>query len=268
MKLVVGPPWLRVTVKAGDDGLARRLEHQLAHAGAERGPEAEGPTLEVMPAAEPSGSARAGFELKGNILRGKDKGGQGWYDAAEGRGEFSLTPGGGLFFQTVLRQIFLWESYRRGGLVLHSVAFADGDDAIVSCGPSGSGKSTLAGMLRARFTVYTDEMNVVDGNGWVWALPFRGTGVERVNAGGGLLRALTFHRPGREFKAEPLEPAGVARELWASVFIPEPAGSEIKGRAFERVATLAGRARAFVVDVPLEENAAGSGFRKILKEFA
>jgi hypothetical protein len=133
-----------------------------------------------------------------------------------------------LFFQTVLRQIFLWESYRRGGLVLHSVAFADGDDAIVSCGPSGSGKSTLAAMLRAPFTVYTDEMNVVDGNGRVWALPFRGTGVERVNGGGGLMRALTFHRPGREFKAEPLEPADAARELWASVFIPERVGA---GRA-------------------------------------
>ena len=268
MKLVVGPPWLRVTVKAGDAALARRLAHQLGHAGAEQGPETEGPTLEVLPAAEISGSARAGLELKGNTFRGKDKGGEGWYDAAEGRGEFSLTPGGGLFFQTVLRQIFLWESYRKGGVVLHSVAFADGDDAIVSCGPSGSGKSTLAGMLGTRFTVYTDEMNVVDGNGRVWALPFRGTGVERVNGGGGVLRALTFHRPGREFKAEPLEPADAARELWRSVFIPEPAGAEIKGRAFERVAALAGRASAFVVDVPLEENAAGLGFRKILKEVA
>jgi len=268
MKLVVGPPWLRVTVKAGGAALARMLAHQLGHAGAERGPEADGIMLEVLPAAEISGSARAGFELKGSILRGNDKGGEGWYDGAEGRGEFSLTPKGGLFFQTVLRQIFLWESYRRGGVVLHSVAFADGDDAIVSCGPSRSGKSTLAGMLRAYFNVYTDEMNVVDGNGRVWALPFVGTGVERVNAGGGLLRALTFHRPGREFKAEPLEPADVARELWRSVFVPEPANAETKGRAFECVATLAGRASAFVVDVPLEENAAGGGFSEILKEVA
>jgi len=255
-------------VKAGDGALARRLVHQLGHAGAERGPEGEGPTLEVIPAADISGTARGGFELKGNILRGKDKGGEGWYDAAEGRGEFSLTPGGGLFFQTVLRQIFLWESYRRGGLVLHSVAFADGDDAIVSSGPSGSGKSTLAGMLATRFTVYTDEINVVDSDGRVWALPFRGTGVERVNAGGGILRALTFHHPGREFKAEPLEPADVARELWPSVFIPEGAGAKLKGCAFESVAALAGRASAFVVDVPLEENAAALGFREILKEVA
>jgi hypothetical protein len=268
MKLVVGPPWLRVTVKAGDAALAQRLAHQLGDTGAEQGPEAEGPILELLPAGEISGSVRAGFELKGNILRGKGKGGEGWYDAAEGRGEFSLTPGGGLFFQTVLRQIFLWESYRRGGLVLHSVAFADGDDAIVSSGPSGSGKSTLAGMLRARFTVYTDEMNVVDGNRRVWGLPFRGTGVERVNCGGGVLRALTFHRPGREFKAEPREPADVARELWPSVFVPQPAGADIKGRAFERVAALAGGARTFVVDVPLEENAAALGFSKILKEAA
>ncbi|NIT36186.1 MAG: hypothetical protein GTN49_06765 [candidate division Zixibacteria bacterium] len=268
MKFVVGPPWLRVTVKAGDAALARRLAHQLGHAGAEQGAEAEGPTLEVLPAADISGSGGVGFELKGNIFRGKDKGGEGWYDAAEGKGEFSLTPGGGLFFQTVLRQIFFWESYRKGGVVLHSVAFADGDDVIVSCGPSGSGKSTLAGVLRTRFTVYTDDMNVVDGDGRVWALPFRGTGVERVNAGGGLLRALAFHRPGREFKAEPLEPADAARELWPSVFIPEPAGAKLKGCTFERVAALVGRAAAFVVDVPLEENAAGLGFSKILKEVA
>jgi hypothetical protein len=244
------------------------LAHQLGHAAAEQGSGTDGPALEVIPAGEIPGSGGTGFELKGNILRGNDKGGEGWYDATEGRGEFSLTPGGGLFFQTVLRQIFLWESYRRGGLVVHSVAFADGDDAIVSSGPSGSGKSTLAGMLQARFTVYTDEMNVVDGNGRVWALPFRGTGVERVNGGGGLLRVLTFHRPGREFKAEPLEPAEAARGLWLSVFIPEPAGAELKGRAFERVAALAGRARAFAVDVPLEENAAALGFSKILKEAA
>ncbi len=268
MKLVVGPPWLRVTVKAGDAALARMLAHQLGDAGAEQGPGAGGPTLEVIPAAEISGSARAGFELKGNILRGNDKGGDGWYDAAAGRGEFSLAPGGGLFFQTVLRQIFLWESYLRGGIVLHSVAFADGDDAVVSSGPSGSGKSTLAEMLRARFTVYTDEMNVVDGNGRVWALPFVGTGVERVNGGGGLLRALTFHRPGREFKAERLKQADAARELWLSVFVPEPAGAELKVCAFERVAALASCAKAFVVYVPLEEKAAGLGFRKILKEVA
>jgi hypothetical protein len=148
---------------------------------------------------------------------------------------------------------------------LHSVAFADGDKAIVSCGPSDSGKSTLARMLRRDFAVYSDEMNVVASDRRVWGLPFRGTGVERPAAGGGRLVALTFHRPGSAFASAALNATEAARNLWPNVFVPEGADAELRLAAFERVAALAQRTAAFAVDVPLDEAATRDGFGKILK---
>lgn len=265
MRFVVGPPWLRVTV-AVDGDLVRRLKPFFETAGAEMGAEGDGPALTVAAAEEVAGSGRGGFKLEGDVYRADTPEGRGSYHLAEGRGEVLLTPRSGPYFETFLRQVFLLESYRRGGLVLHSVAFARGDDAIVSCGESDSGKSTLARMLGESFTVYSDEMNVVAGDGRAWALPFRGTGVEPVNAGGGLLRILTFHRPGREFAAKPLEAADAARALWPNVFFPEGAGAGFRGLAFERVADLAQRASAFAVTVPLEAKITREGFGKILKD--
>lgn len=264
MRFVVGPPWLRVTV-AVDGDLVRRLKPFFETAGAGMGAEGDGPALTVAAAEEVAGSGRGGFKLEGDVYRADAPEGRGSYHLAEGRGEVLLTPRSGPYFETFLRQVFLLESYRRGGLVLHSVAFARGDDAIISCGASDSGKSTLARMLGESFTVYSDEMNVVAGDGRAWALPFRGTGVEPVNAGGGLLRILTFHRPGREFAAAPLEAADAARALWPNVFFPEGAGAELRGLAFERVADLAQRASAFAVAVPLEVKITREGFRNILK---
>ncbi len=263
MRFVVGPPWLRVTV-AVDGGLVRRLKPFFEAAGGETDIEGEGPAVTVA-AAEVAASGREIFELEGDVYRADAAEGEGRYYLTEGRGEVVLTPRSGPYFETFLRQVFLLESYRRGGVVLHSVSFARGDDAIVSCGASDSGKSTLARMLGESFTVYSDEMNVV-ADGRAWALPFRGTGVERVNAGGGELRALTFHRPGREFAAEPLEPADAARALWPNVFFPEGAGAELKELAFERIADLAQRASVFDVAVPLEPKAVFEGFSKILKD--
>ena len=86
------------------------------------------------------------------------------------------------------------------------------------------------------------------------------------NAGGGLLLLLTFHRPGREFAAAPLEAADAARALWPNVFFPEGAGAELRELAFERVADLAQRATAFAVAVPREAKITREGFRKILED--
>ncbi len=266
MRFVVGPPWLRVTVTADGD-VARRLEPFLKNAGGEPGAEGDGPTLTVVGAEKiPADAGGADFKLEGDVYRVDGAEGKGWYYLNEGRGELVLTPRSGPFFETFLRQIFLLDSYRRGGLALHSVAFAEGNAVIVSCGESESGKSTLAAMVRERFTVYSDEMNAVGSDGRVWALPFRGTGVERVKAGGGLLRILAFHRPGREFAASPLEPAEIARELWPNVFFAEAAGADMRRQAFERVADLAQRARAFAVTVPREPKAAGEGFGRMFED--
>jgi hypothetical protein len=266
MRFVVGPPWLRVTVTA-DGAVAERLEPFLESAGGETGAEGDGPTLTVGGAEEmPATAGGADFKLEGNVYRAEAPEGKGRYHLNEGRGELELTPRSGPFFETFLRQIFLLESFRRGGLALHSVAFANGDAVIVSCGESESGKSTLAAMVRERFPVYSDEMNVVGREGRVWALPFRGTGIERVKAGGGVLRILAFHRPGRKFAASPLEPAAAARELWPNVFLAEAAAAEMRKQAFERVADLAQRARAFAVTVPREPKAACEGFSKIFED--
>jgi hypothetical protein len=266
MRLIVGPPWLRVTVTADGD-VAQRLEPFLESAGGETGAEGNGPTLKVVGAEKiPAATGGADFKLEGDVYGADGADGKGRYYLNEGRGEVTLTPRSGPFFETFLRQIFLLESYRRGGLVLHSVAFAEGDAVILSCGESGSGKSTLAATVRERFTVYSDEMNVVGRGGRVWALPFRGTGVERVKAGGGVLRILAFHRPGREFGASPIEPAAAVRELWSNVFFAEAADAEMRKRAFERVADLAQRARAYAVTVPREAKATRGGFSEMFNE--
>jgi len=261
----VGPPWLRLSVKIEGD-LVRRLKPFFDTAGGKPGAEDAAPGLTVAAAEEIPGSGRREFKLAGNVYRADAPEGRGRYDLAEGRGDVVLTPRSGPYFETFLRQVFLLESYRRGGLVLHSVAFAEGDDVVVSCGASESGKSTLAAMLQGYFTVYSDEMNVVADDGRVWSLPFRGTGVERVNAGGGLLRFLTFHRPGGGFAAEPLEPADAARELWPNVFVPEGADALVRELAFGRTADIASQTPAFKVTVPLEKCAACEGFRKFFKK--
>jgi hypothetical protein len=265
VKLAVGPPWLRVTVTARDAEMARRLAAHLAQGGAEQTENEEGRIVVVEAGAETGGDTAALSGREGSVFRLRRAGGEGWFDLHAGRGEVRLTPRSGAFFETFLRQVFLWESYRMGGLVLHSVTFADGGEAIVSSGPSESGKSTLARMLGETFTVYSDEMNVVAADGRVWALPFRGTGVDRVRAGGGRLAALTFHRPGAVFASAAVEAAEAARNLWPNVFVPEGADAELKLVAFERAAALAQRAPAYVVDVPLDAAAAREGFYHLFK---
>ena len=266
MKLAVGPPWLRVTVTARNAELGRRIAANLAQAGAVETAEDSGRVVTVEAAAEEEGApAPPAAGRDGNSYRIRREGSEGQYDLEEGRGEVRLTRLSGAFFETFLRQVFLWESYHLGGLVLHSVAFADGDDAVASSGPSDSGKSTLARMLRPDFAVYSDEMNVATSDGRVWGLPFRGTGVEKPQAGGGRLAALTFHRPGGAFASEPLSAAEAARNLWPNVFVPEGADAELKLAAFERTAALAQRAPAFAVDIPLDEAATREGFLRILK---
>lgn len=265
MIFAVGPPWLRLSVKIEGD-LVRRLKPFFDTAGGEPASEDTAPALTVASGEEIPGNGRREFKLEGDVYRADAPEGRGRYNLAEGRGDVVLTPRSGPYFETFLRQIFLLESYRRGGLVLHSVAFAEGEGAIVSCGVSESGKSTLAGLLRERFTVYSDEMNVVAGDGRVWSLPFRGTGVERVNAGGGLLRFLTFHRPGEGFTAEALKPADTVSELWPNVFVPEGADAPVRELAFGRAADVASRTPAFKVTVPLEEGVACEGFRDIIKK--
>lgn len=266
MKLAVGPPWLRVTVAARDAELGRRIAANLAQAGAEEVIETSARVVTVEAADGEDAPVPAKAVREGNEFRIRREGSEGWYDLEEGRGEVRLTRLSGAFFETFLRQVFLWESYRTGGLVLHSVAFADGDDAIVSSGPSDSGKSTLARMLRPDFAVYSDEMNVVASDGRVWGLPFRGTGVEKPRAGGGRLAALTFHRPGGAFASAALNATEAARSLWPNVFVPEGADAELRLAAFEGVAELAQGAPAYDVDVPLDEAATRDGFRKILQE--
>jgi hypothetical protein len=264
VNLAVGPPWLRVTVTAREAEWGRRIAAQLAQAGAEEVARADGRTVTVEAAAE-GGPAAAEAAREGSVFRSRREGCEGSYDLASGRGEVRLTDRGGAFFETFLRQVFLWESYRGGGLALHSVAFAAGDEALVSSGPSESGKSTLARMLTPAFAVYSDEINVVTADGRVWGLPFRGTGVERPTAGGGRLVAMTFHRPGAAFASAAVEAAETARNLWPNVFVPEGADVELKLAAFERAAALAGRAPAFVVEVPLDGAAAREGFRNLLQ---
>jgi hypothetical protein len=263
VNFVVGPPWLRVTVRVEGD-LVRRLEPFFETAGGERGPGPDGPTVTVASREGASGDARTVFELQGDVYRAEAGVGAGSYDLAENRGEILLSRRSGPFFETFLRQIFIWESYRRGGLVLHSVAFAEGDDVVVSCGVSESGKSTLAEMLQGYFTVYSDEMNVIGADGRVWPLPFRGSGVERVQGGGGLLRVLAFHRPGPEFTAKRLEPGDAARALWPNVFVPEGADAGVEENALVRTADMLARADAFAVTVPLEGSTTYDGFRTII----
>jgi hypothetical protein len=236
-------------------------------AGASGGGEETDPLVEISTGGAPGGETGIRSRLAGDLFVMEAAAGEGRYDLAAGRGRLRLTPGFGAFFETFLRQVFLWEAYRRGGLVLHSVAFAEGDAVVLAAGPSDSGKSTLARLVRGRFVVYSDEMNVVDGEGRVWALPFRGTGIERINNGGGKLAVVAFHRPGENFTATPLSPAEAARRLGPNVFVPEAAPAELKRRVFDRLGPTVLGAAAVTVEVPLDAEATAEGFENILRQF-
>ncbi|MGD8717410.1 MAG: hypothetical protein PVH29_01185 [Candidatus Zixiibacteriota bacterium] len=266
MKFAIGPPWLRIAFSPGDDRVAGMLRAIFAHArpGEENG---DGPELAVVRTAE-AGEEEGWAALEGDVFRAGRNSAAAWYDFSESRGEVTLSPQNGAFVENFVRQVFIWESYRRGGLVLHSAAFAMEGDVVVSCGESNSGKSTLSRILKERVQVYSDEMNVVDGEGRVWGLPFLGTGVDRVQVGGGKLRALTFHRPGDDFRATALAPADVARHLWPNVFVPEAIDTALRETVFDLAAAVAARTAGFTVEIPLEESVTYAGFRNLIKAAA
>ncbi len=268
MKFVVGPSWLRVAVTFDDDAFARSLTPLFEKIGANGEDGDAGPGLRVKSLSdEPAaGEVEASFRLEDEVLRGVGAYGRGYYDLGEKSGEISVTPYGATFFETFLRQLFLWETHRQGAVALHGVALGHGDDAVLSCGPSGSGKSTLAKMLGKRYTVYSDEANVVDAAGRVWALPIHGSAAATVNAGGGRLRAITIHRPGKEFSANRLDAAAAARALWQNVFVPAAAPGAVRARTFERLADAAANVAVFAVAVPLDERASAAGFAKLFEE--
>ncbi|UCH77818.1 MAG: hypothetical protein JSU81_08835 [Candidatus Coatesbacteria bacterium] len=266
-EFVVGPRWLRVRVRTEEEVWGGKLAPFFESAGASAGGEGAGPRLEIGTGEAPEEATEVRSRLAGDVFVMEGPAGEGRYDLATGSGRLNLTPRCGAFFETFLRQVFLWETYRRGGLVLHSVAFAEGDAVVLAAGPSDSGKSTLARLVRNRFVAYSDEMNVVDGEGRVWGLPFRGTGVERVHSGGGKLAVVAFHRPGEKFAAAPLRPAEAARRLGPNVFVPEAAAAELQRRAFERLGTTVLNAAALTVEVPLDAGATTEGFVKIIRQF-
>jgi len=261
MRVALGPAALRLTVEVGDERLARRLAGWFQAAGGVETTEG-GRALVVRPRRT---GAAAAARWEGETYRAGGPGGEGWFDTAAGKGELALCARAGSFLETFLRQLFIHRSYRLGGIVLHAVAFGRGSDAVVASGPSESGKSTLAQLVEGEFTVYSDELNVVTAAGEVWALPFRGSGVARVNYGGGRARLLAFHRRGAAFRARPLASEEAAVRIWRNVVLPEEAAEDVRAAAFARGAALAEATPAYEVDVPMTRGAAGAGFAALLK---
>lgn len=266
-EFVVGPRWLRVRVQTEEEAWGVKLAPFFERAGASATGEETNLRLEIESGKAPGGATAIRSRREGDLFIMEGPAGEGRYDLATGRGRLKLTPRCGAFFETFLRQVFISEAYRRGGLVLHSVAFAQGDAVVLAAGPSESGKSTLARLVCGRFVVYSDEMNVVDGERRVWALPFRGTGVERVNGGGGKLTVVAFHRPGETFAAAPLRPEEAAHRLGPNVFVPEAAPAELMRDVFDRLGNAVLGTAAVAAEIPLEAEATAEGFRRILRQF-
>jgi len=265
MKITVGPPWLRVVIRCEEEELSRRLEASWGRAGGAATAEEDGLVLLVSSGAGAAEGRGAGYEWGKSIYRGWHDGGVGEYDSVRRRGWVVIQAAGISFCETFLRQVFLLECYRRGALAFHAAAAGRGEDAVMSCGPSGSGKSTLARLLAGSFEVYSDEIIAVADGATVWGLPFRGTGVDEVRAGGGRLAVVTVHRPGKEFGAERLSPEAAARALWANVFVPAAADAQLRAQAFRDVADLVVAVPVFEVTVPLDEEAAAAGFRRLFE---
>jgi hypothetical protein len=263
MRLLWGPPWFGVAVQIDEAGRAGGLQRYLERAG---GREAEGGgEAEVVVTFGEVREAKEEFKLRRGILEAAGKYGRGKFDFGSARGEVTISDLGALFLDNFLKQLFVWESYRRGGVVFHSVGFGAGGDAVLSCGPSESGKSTLAKMLAAGFQVFSDEANAVFEDGKVSALPFVGAGMGTARYDDCSLRAITFHHRGTAFGCSCIPPAEAAHGLSRNIFVPAAADGVIKEKALSRIAKLAALVAAFDVTVPLEERPVVEGFRELLR---
>lgn len=262
VSLVFGPPWLRVVVVWEDEGVFRPFRGFAACVGAapEDGRDDVVARVFIRRGEVAGGPAEPTSWWEGDILFTEQDAGRGRYDAQTRRGEVILPGASIAFAETFLRQIFLWECYRAGAVVFHSVAFRNGKGAVLSCGESGSGKSTLASLLTAAFEVYSDEMNAVDKAGRVWAFPFRGTGVTRIRYGGFPLAALCFHFPAEEARAEPISREEAMVALWRNVFLPAAAPAGVTKDIFGRVADLAAQSNLLAIGVPLDGEAVRNFF--------
>ncbi len=263
MRFVLGPPWLRLAAEVADEELGERMTELLLALGAGRGREAADLTLSVVYAAAGE-TWENGFTFRDGAYGGGGELGRGSYDVEGRRGAVEIRPAGITFFETFLRQVFLWEGLGRGATAFHGVALARGGDALISCGPSGSGKSTLAGLLAPTFAVYSDEMNYITARGDVWPFPVRGTGVEEVRGGGGTLKALAVHRPGKVFVAMPLGPAAAFRALRENVVLPLGAADRFSKGAFDSLAALVENYPVYDVRVPLDAAETAAGFGELI----
>lgn len=128
----------------------------------------------------------------------------GFFDA---RGDFSsgkikVLSNYSLGLADLTRTLFSIIIVKRGGLLLHASAVADGNRSFVFCGPSESGKTTIARLLQKR-DILTDETTAVVKRGnryYAYATPFFGELGKVTKNRGAPIKAIFFlHKDTRFF---------------------------------------------------------------------
>lgn len=148
-------------------------------------------------------------------------------------------------FENLFRVLVAYAVLHRGGLVLHSAGFVDGERGFVGFGHSGAGKTTLTGLVASLgLEVLSDELNALVWDGAtprLLALPFAGDyGQARADGRTVDLQALYRLRQAPDPRAVPLSRATQVAELIASApFVNgDPAESD---RVWQNATALVGK---------------------------
>lgn len=99
------------------------------------------------------------------------------------------------------RTLFSMAIVKKGGLLLHASAVADGNFSYVFCGPSESGKTTIARLLQEK-DVLTDETTAIinkDNRYYAYATPFFGELGKITKNTGAPIKAVFFIHKGNGF---------------------------------------------------------------------
>ena len=122
-------------------------------------------------------------------------------------------------FENFFRAVVAYHLFERGGVLLHSAAVVNDNDAYVFFGPSGAGKSTISHLSSAAgYVVLSDDMNalrITPGSVVIEKLPFAGDFGQTVGGADGSypVRALCRLEKGPDPTLQILRPAAALAAL-------------------------------------------------------
>lgn len=117
------------------------------------------------------------------------------------KGKVKVVSNYNLGIADLTRTLFSMAIVKKGGLLLHASAIADGNISFVFCGPSESGKTTIARLLQKK-DVLTDETTAIVNKGnryYAYATPFFGELGDVSKNRGAPVKAIFFLHKGDGF---------------------------------------------------------------------